>query len=54
VLRREGVVTIPKAGTRAHVRENRKALDLRLDDAALQALDAAFPPPKRARPLEML
>ncbi len=54
VLRRDGVVTIPKAGTVAHVRENRKALDLRLDDAALKALDAAFPPPTRARPLEML
>jgi len=54
VLRQEGVVTIPKAGTVAHVRENRKALDLRLDDAALRALDAAFPPPTRARPLEML
>jgi diketogulonate reductase-like aldo/keto reductase len=54
VLRREGVVTIPKAGTLAHVRENREALDLPLDDAALKALDAAFPPPTRARPLEML
>jgi diketogulonate reductase-like aldo/keto reductase len=54
VLRQPGVVTIPKAGTRAHVRENRKALDLRLDAEALHALDAAFPPPTRARPLEML
>jgi diketogulonate reductase-like aldo/keto reductase len=54
VLRGDGVVTIPKAGTVAHVRENRKALDLDLDDAALKALDAAFPPPTRARPLEML
>jgi diketogulonate reductase-like aldo/keto reductase len=54
VLRQEGVVTIPKAASLAHVRENRKALDLRLDAEALQALDAAFPPPKKARPLEML
>jgi diketogulonate reductase-like aldo/keto reductase len=54
VLRREGVVTIPKAGTVAHVRENRKALDLKLDVDALQTLDAAFPPPRKARPLEML
>ena len=54
VLRAEGVVTIPKAGRVAHVRENRKALDLRLDAEALRALDAAFPPPTRARPLEML
>ncbi|HEX5092374.1 MAG TPA: aldo/keto reductase, partial [Burkholderiales bacterium] len=54
VLRQPGVVTIPKAGTRTHVRENRKALDLGLDAEALRALDAAFPPPTRARPLEML
>jgi diketogulonate reductase-like aldo/keto reductase len=54
VLRRDGVVAIPKAGSVAHVRENRKALDLRLDAEALQALDAAFPPPAEARPLEML
>jgi len=54
VLRQDGVVTIPKAGSVAHVRENRKALDLTLDDEALRVLDAAFPPPTRARPLEML
>ena len=54
VLRQDGVVTIPKAASAAHVRENRMALDLRLDAEALQALDAAFPPPNKARPLEML
>jgi len=53
-LRHEGVVPIPKAGTVAHVRENRKALDLELDVDALKALDAAFPPATKARPLEML
>ena len=54
VLRQDGVVTIPKAGSVGHVRENRRALDLTLDAAALKALDAAFPPPRKARPLEML
>ena len=54
VLRQDGVVAIPKAGSVAHVRENRKALDLKLDAQALSALDQAFPPPKRARSLEML
>jgi len=53
-LRQEAVVSIPKAATVAHVRENRKALDLELDAEALKALDAAFPPPKQARALEML
>ena len=54
VLRQEGVVTIPKASSVAHVRENRKALDLRLDAESLNVLDSAFPPPAKARPLEML
>jgi diketogulonate reductase-like aldo/keto reductase len=54
VLRQDGVVAIPKAGSVAHARENRKALDLKLDAEALQALDAAFPAPRKARPLEML
>jgi diketogulonate reductase-like aldo/keto reductase len=54
VLRQAGVVAIPKAGTVAHVRENHKALALKLDAEALQALDAAFPSPEKARPLEML
>jgi len=54
VLRQDGVVTIPTAASVAHVRENREALDLQLDAEALKALDAAFPAPTRARPLEML
>jgi len=54
LLRQDGVVAIPKAASAAHVRENHKALALRLDAEALNALDAAFPPPKKARPLEML
>ena len=54
VLRQDGVVAIPKAGSVAHVRGNRKALDLKLDARALSALDQAFPPPKKARPLEMI
>ena len=36
LLRQEGVVVIPKAGTQAHVRENRGALDLRLTEADLR------------------
>jgi diketogulonate reductase-like aldo/keto reductase len=53
-LRQDSVVAIPKAASVAHVRENRKALDLKLDADALKALDAAFPPPKGPRSLEML
>jgi diketogulonate reductase-like aldo/keto reductase len=49
-----GVVSIPKASTLAHVRENAAARDIALTGAELEALDAAFPPPRRKRPLAML
>ena len=53
VLRHPGMITIPKATRPEHVRANLRALDLELDAEDLAALDAAFPPPKRASPLEM-
>jgi diketogulonate reductase-like aldo/keto reductase len=53
VLRHPGVITIPKATNPEHVRANIKAIDVELDAGDLAALDAAFPPPKRAAPLEM-
>jgi diketogulonate reductase-like aldo/keto reductase len=52
--RHPGVIAIPKAGTEAHVRENAAAAALRLTDEDLTAIDAAFPPPRRKRRLEML
>ncbi len=54
LLRNPDVVTIPKATTIEHVRANRAAADLTLDDASLEALERAFPPPRRKRPLEMI
>ena len=54
LLRQEGIVAIPKAGTPEHVRENRAALDLVLENEDLAELDRAFPPPSRKVPLEML
>jgi len=54
VLRRPDVIAIPKAATIAHVTANRQALEVKLDEAALAALDAAFPPPRRKVPLAML
>lgn len=54
VLHQPGIVAIPKATNLAHVRENRAALDIVLEPAELQALDAAFPPPTGAGALEML
>jgi diketogulonate reductase-like aldo/keto reductase len=49
-----GVVVIPKASREAHVRANAACRDLRLDDACLAALDAAFPPPRAAQPLGVI
>jgi diketogulonate reductase-like aldo/keto reductase len=53
VLNREGVSVIPKAGTVAHVHENRIAAEIALSTEDLATLDAAFPLPKPG-PLEML
>jgi diketogulonate reductase-like aldo/keto reductase len=54
VLRTDDVVAIPKAGSIEHVRENREALDIKLSALDLAVLDAAFPPPTRKQPLEMI
>lgn len=54
VLCQGQVLAIPKAGTVAHVQENRAAAELHLSARDLAALDAAFPRPLGRRPLEML
>lgn len=54
VLRQEGVIAIPKAGTPEHVREDYDALELRLTKEDLAELDEAFPPPREPQPLEMI
>jgi diketogulonate reductase-like aldo/keto reductase len=53
-LRQPGVVSIPKAAKLAHVRENAAAREIALSPDDIAALDAAFPPPRRKRPLAML
>jgi len=53
-LRNSGVISIPKAGDLAHVRENAAASDLVLDAEDLATIDAEYPPPRRKRGLEML
>lgn len=54
LLERDGVIAIPKSANRARLRENRDAVDLDISDEDWSALDAAFPPPARKTPLEML
>lgn len=53
-LSRPGVVSIPKASSLAHVRENAAAADIVLTPEELAALDAAFPPPRRKQELAIL
>ncbi|TPG60417.1 aldo/keto reductase [Roseomonas nepalensis] len=54
VLRREGVIAIPKASDPAHLRENARATGIALSEEDLRELDAAFPPPRRKAALAML
>jgi diketogulonate reductase-like aldo/keto reductase len=54
LLSKEGVIVIPKTGSRTHLRENLGALERRLDAAQLAGLDRLFAPPARAQPLDML
>jgi diketogulonate reductase-like aldo/keto reductase len=54
LLRQPGTIVIPKAARLDHMRENRGALDITLDDADLAAIDRAFPPPRRKTALGML
>jgi diketogulonate reductase-like aldo/keto reductase len=54
LLARDRIIAIPKAGSAAHVRENRAAADLDLSDTDLARLDDIFPRPRGPVPLEML
>ncbi len=54
LLRQPGIAAIPKATGLRHLDENIAALDLALTPDDIKALDARFPPPKRATPLDML
>jgi len=54
LLHQPSVISIPKASSADHVRDNHRALEIRLSSEDLAAIDADFPPPKRKRPLEML
>jgi diketogulonate reductase-like aldo/keto reductase len=54
LMRHDDVIVIPKATTTAHVDENLASLDVILTHEDFAALDRAFPPPKKALPLEML
>lgn len=54
LLAQDQVIVIPKSASVARVQENLSAATIRLDAAQRAELDALFPAPTRARPLEML
>ncbi|HET9863448.1 MAG TPA: aldo/keto reductase [Steroidobacteraceae bacterium] len=54
VIRRDGVVAIPRTGSPEHVRDNAGALDITLTPGDLADIDREFPPPTKRRSLEML
>ena len=53
-MRDGATIAIPKATRAEHVRDNRAAHDLVLTPDDLAEIDRAFPPPTRAKPLEMI
>lgn len=54
LILQEGVVLIPKASSIEHVEDNAAALEIRLDEEDLVALNQAFPPPRTAQPLDII
>lgn len=54
VLAQDNVMAIPKSSSIERLRECRGAVELRLDRATRDALDAAYPPPSRETPLAMI
>ncbi|WP_254897364.1 aldo/keto reductase [Amycolatopsis sp. Hca4] len=54
VLRSDGMIAIPRAGSPEHVRDNAAALEVQLDEDDVRLLDQAFPPPRTRRALEVL
>ncbi len=54
LLEQDGIVVIPKAADKDHIDQNHAALDIQLSYQEIQQINAAFPPPECAVPLEML
>lgn len=54
LLERDGVIAIPKTASAARAAENRDCVSLDITEEDWAALDEAFPPPARKKPLEML
>ena len=53
-IRKNGIITIPKAGNLEHVRQNIDAWTIKLESAILDELDKLFEPPVRKKGLDIL
>src|SRR4029077_1258089 len=54
VLRQSGVIAIPKASSETHIRENARAVEIKLSDEDFADIHHEFPSPKSKEPLSML
>jgi diketogulonate reductase-like aldo/keto reductase len=54
LLRHRDVIAIPQSSDLAHLAEDRAAAGVKLDRAALDALDAAFPPPRQPTTISVI
>jgi diketogulonate reductase-like aldo/keto reductase len=54
LMRHDDIIVIPKATALDHIDENLAGLELLLTQDDFTTLDRAFPPPKKAMPLDML
>jgi len=54
VIRKEGVMAIPKASSIAHVDDNAAALGVVLTSEELALINQAFPPPETKQPLDVV
>jgi diketogulonate reductase-like aldo/keto reductase len=54
LLHQPSVITIPKASSLTHVRENAHSIDIELTKADLEDLDRQFPAPRFKQPLAIL
>jgi diketogulonate reductase-like aldo/keto reductase len=54
VLRKPGVIAIPKSSNESHLRDNARSVKIQLTKEDLTELDRAFPAPKAKKPLPTL
>jgi diketogulonate reductase-like aldo/keto reductase len=54
VLRQKGLIAIPKASKKEHVRDNARSIEINLTAEDFTDLDREFPTPKSKKPLPML